>query len=74
MGEAPMITYPCTCSWGIPGVERLPEHHHYQHPREFAPGVMRMEDRILIHVDWYQVARELAAMVPRDLTTISTSR
>ncbi len=61
-----MIMEACTCNWGIEGVESLPEHHHYQHPRQTinTPDLRSyvLEDRINVWVDWKQVARELGRL------------
>ncbi len=66
-----MIITPCTCNWGIEGVESLPEHHHYVHPRRASMGQGGVvlastkwvnEDCINIWVDWKQVARELGRL------------
>jgi hypothetical protein len=54
-----VILEPCTCNWGIPGVDQLPNHHHCQR-YEGVPGNGQLVPDISIWVEWREVARALS--------------
>lgn len=64
-----MDIYPCNCNWDIPGIHKLPNHHHFQvfiHETQ----ELIVDGGISIWVDWKDFARQLSRDIPKQKAII----